>query len=103
MLLAGDGRAVAPRALSKLRNGERGGQRGGYVHRQLLSMGAPAWETGESGEAYVQRLLAAGLFRAVRHPGNHAYLWPLGGRRQRVQVARRFPSSLPYPKKRTAA
>lgn len=87
--LAPDGRVVSRRALSKIRNDERGAA---YAYRQLLEMGAPPRLHGEEGPAYVERALACGAFRRVRHPGNHVYGWALSGR---VSLA---PTAGPYPK-----
>ena len=100
LLLGPDGRSISPRSLSKIRNGEKGGDRGGYAHRNLLSHGAPEWRRGESGEGYLERVLRSGVFRSLRHPGNYAYLWSLGrSRTLRRQVARRFRGAAEYPKK----
>jgi hypothetical protein len=46
LLIAGDGRAVSPRALSKLRTEDRGAA---YAYAQLRAMGAPARQALESG------------------------------------------------------
>jgi hypothetical protein len=73
MHLARDGRTVSERAKSKIRNDEKGRD---YAYRQLLSMGAPPRQPFEEGPAYLERALAA-AFREIRHPGNHAYCWPL--------------------------
>lgn len=85
MRLSSDGRIVSPRALSKIRNEERGD---GYAYEQLLDMGAPERRPFESGADYVRRATAE--FRTVRHPGNHTYTWRLD---RAAQVR-----SLPYPK-----
>lgn len=76
LLLAADGRAISGRSLTKLRKGERGQA---YAERQLAEMGAPARRSGEDGGDYVRRALASGAFRAVPHPGNLVYAWPLDG------------------------
>lgn len=72
LLLDHAGRVVSARALSKLRNGERGAE---YAEQVLYEAGAPGRYRGESGRSYVQRVLAAGVFRRVPHPGNHVYAW----------------------------
>ena len=94
--VAGDGRVVSARSISKIRNEERGAA---YAYRQLVDMGAPARRVGEDPGEYVRRALLEGPFRRVRHPGNHAYLWPIGDAR----IARAFPPALPYPKLAEAA
>jgi hypothetical protein len=75
--LAPCGRPISGRALSKVRLGERGA---GAVIEQLASMGAPARGFREDGRAYVDRLSAEGWLARYRHPGNHAYLFPLSAR-----------------------
>lgn len=77
LLLAGDGRALCNRALSKLRADDRGAA---YAYQQLRAMGAPARLPLESGRSYLARALEAGSFRQVRHPGNHVYTWRLDRR-----------------------
>jgi len=75
LILAPDGRVVSPRAVSKLRNGERGQD---YAERQIVGMGAPTRRRHESRRAWVNRVLAdPSLFRKFRHPGNHCYTWGL--------------------------
>ena len=88
--LANDGRILAPRALSKVRNDERGTA---YVLEQMRSMGAPDRLPFESGRDYVTRALRSGAFRSRRHPGNHAYTFWLD-RNRRAPVGAR----LAYPK-----
>lgn len=91
--LARDGRALSPRTLAKLRN-EESGAAGAYGI--LRRAGAPERRPSEDGAAYVARALAEGPFRRVKHPGNHAYVWPVGERRR--ETARRMPASMAYPK-----
>lgn len=86
------GCVVSMRGLSKLRQDERGAA-GAY--QQLLDAGAPARRHGEDPSAYVARALREGPFRRVQHPGNHAYVWPVG--RQAHQVRAVLPVALPYP------
>lgn len=74
LLLDADGRVFAPRALSKIRNGERGGE-GAY--RRLLAAGAPPRSFGEDWPAYLERVRREGPFRSIRHPGCHCYVWAL--------------------------
>lgn len=89
-----DGRTVSRRALSKLKNGERGGE---GVYRRLLELGAPARRESEDWSAYVPRALADGPFRRLRHPGNLAYVWAVGAGQR--ETAARFPAAQPYPKR----
>lgn len=93
--LDAEGRTVSRRMLSKLRNDERGAA---YAYRSLRAMGAPARLMGEAGPAYVERALAEGPFRRLKHPGNLAYLFPVGSPAQRRGAARGFLPSLPYLK-----
>lgn len=72
LLLDTRGRVFSERALSKLRNGERGQD---YAYRQLVDVGAPKRFRGEDARAYVARVLESGCFRRIPHPGNHVYAW----------------------------
>lgn len=91
-----DGRVLSERTLSKIRLGEAGAA---SAQRTLESMGAPSRAPRESGADWVRRVLASGMFRPVRHPGNYCYAWPLvkGGSRKRV-LELGFRAALPYPK-----
>jgi hypothetical protein len=73
--LTQDGSIVSPRALSKLRNGERGAA---YAYYFLRAHGAPAIAPGEKEGDYIRRALQEGPFRKMRHNGNHAYVFPCG-------------------------
>lgn len=77
--LTPDGRALSPRSLSKIRGGERGAA--GAV-AQLVSAGCPPCEPGESGAAYLERVLPS--LRRLAHPGCHVYGWGLD---RRVRLA----------------
>lgn len=94
LYLSPAGTVISARALSKLRAEERGHR---YAAEQLVEAGAPARQRAESGAAYVSRVLQGGHLRRVRHPGNLAYLWPIGDRRQRRQAAGRFPPAQTPP------
>lgn len=74
LLLAPDGRVVNGRALSKIRNEERGWR--GAV-RRIEEMGAASLKRGESPRSWLERVKPS--FRRMRHPGNHVYGWTLGG------------------------
>jgi len=50
---------------------------------------------GRDPAAWVERALAEGPFRAVRHPGNHTYVWPVDGRRD---TTRGLAAPCPRPK-----
>ncbi|MCC0004642.1 MAG: hypothetical protein H6872_05690 [Methylobacteriaceae bacterium] len=78
--VAQDATLISPRALSKLRNGERGDA---YVYEQLLRHGAPRRRLNEPAADYVSRALAEGPFRRLRHRGNHVYCLPTGTHRMR--------------------
>jgi hypothetical protein len=98
--LGPDGRAVSLRALSKIRLGESGA---GAAQRALEAMGAPARGATEPPAEWVRRVLATGLFRPVRHPGNYCYAWPLAQGRRRRALERAFAPALPYPKAERAS
>lgn len=89
LLILPNGRAMSPRALGKIRRGERGHR---YATEQLIKGGAPPPITGESGESYVHRV--SGHFTKIRHTGNLAYGWCL---EKRITRALKIPSQ-PYIK-----
>lgn len=97
--LTPDGRVISPRTLSKIRLNETGAR---AAQKMLEALGAPARRPGEDGGAWVNRILACGLFRAVRHPGNHVYAWALASGAQRHRLEARFAPALPYPKRADA-
>ena len=86
LLMTPDAEVISGRALSKIRQGERGKE---YAEAQLARSSGCARRPGESSEAYVER--ATALLRRVKHPGNHVYLWAPRGTRT--------VDPLPYPKK----
>jgi hypothetical protein len=94
--LTRDGSIVSPRALSKLRNGEKGAA---YVYEFLRTHGAPAMAPGEREADYIHRALRSGSFRNLRHSGNHAYVFPCGTRATRQEIRRRMDKGLPRPTK----
>lgn len=69
------GRVVNGRTLTKIRKSEPGA---GPAVDALVRSGAPAPLLGEDPSAWVRRALADGPFRRLAHPGNHAYVWPVG-------------------------
>ena len=93
--LCPDGRTISPRTLSKIRLGESGGE---AAQKMLLSLGAPARKFGEDGATWVERVLKSGLFRAIKHAGNHCYAWSLGTVKERHLLDLAFRPALPYPK-----
>lgn len=93
LVLAPDGSVVSNRAISKLRNGERGAA---GVYDRLVALGAPTRRLGEDDRVYVDRALDG--WRRVRHPGNLAYVFALGGRTARRTTEAGFPPAMPYPK-----
>jgi len=96
LILDPAGRVMSARALSKIRNGERGSA---YSYEMLTGMGAPKRKALESGRDYVKRALAEGPFTRIRHPGNLVYVWPLGAKRQRRATVRGVSAPLPDGKK----
>lgn len=76
-----DGSTLSDRALSKVRNDERGRA---YVERLLRRHGAPTPRAGETGAAWLDRALPAVPLTRVRHRGCHRYAFAL---RRRVRVA----------------
>lgn len=72
--LAPDGQVISPRALSKIRNQEKGHQ---YAERLLATLGADQRQWGEDHGAWLRRVLDRPPFRRVKHPGNFAYVFGL--------------------------
>lgn len=87
LLMLPNGRSFSPRALSKIRNDERGKA---YAVSQLVEAGAPEPLLNESGADYVTRV--SFIFRKIKHPGNLAYCW-FFDKRLKEQLPR-----LPYEK-----
>jgi hypothetical protein len=80
--LNADGRVIANRILSKLRNGEVGRQ---YAENVLTEVAGVAREPDGTGASFVTRAL--GCLRAQHHPGNHLYAFPLAAdRREKRQI-----------------
>lgn len=88
MRLLPDGTCLHPRALAKLRTGDRGWR---YVVGLLEEHGAERLGSADR-VAWAQRWVRA-LTHEVRHGGNHKYVWSLDRR-----LRRRLPASIPYPK-----
>lgn len=84
--LTADAQVISGRALSKIRQEEKGHD---YAEAQLAHSTGLTRRPGESGEAYVRRCLAT--LRPVKHPGNHVYLW--------VDRGMRTVPALPYPRR----
>lgn len=96
LILDDDGRVISARSLSKIRLEERGA---GPAADRLIAAGAPRPHADEDASAWLTRALSEGPFRRIRHPGNYAYVWPVGERGTRA-IVRGFPQSAgPYPKK----
>ena len=93
LYLRPSGAVVSGRAISKIRGGERGG--GPEIDR-LVADGARRPRRGEDTRAWLDEVLAAPPFRALRHPGNHTYVWPVDGRRDTARGL--APAAGPYPK-----
>ncbi len=94
LLLDPDGRIVSRRGLDKIRGEERGAA---HAYAQLLAQGAPPRRFGEDGHAYVDRVRVEGPWTRLKHPGNLAYVWPIGAGRAATEAA--FPPALPYVRK----
>jgi len=75
LLLDPAGRVLSERALSKIRNQERGC---GAAERAVVAAGAPPRAFGEEPGAWLSRVLP--MFRRLKHPGNHVYTWNLRGK-----------------------
>lgn len=90
-LILPDGRPISSRALSKIRNAECG-QR--YAIDDLLRAGACPPRHGEDRSSWLAGLERSGFLRRQRHPGCHAYVFPL------TRAARHAAMSVPehaYP------
>lgn len=90
LVLAPDGTVISERAITKLRNEERGWA---YAYRQLLAHGAPARKEHEELRGYTKRALVG--FRRAKHPGNLVYTFGLT--RAAQQSIRSVGSIQPYP------
>jgi hypothetical protein len=87
--LTASGRFLSQRALSRIRNQEKGQE---AASRMLLAEGASRRQEGEAPDAWVTRVLQEGAFQKVHHPGNHVYAFPLVS-------SLRLTSTSPYPHK----
>jgi hypothetical protein len=72
LLLDPRGAVVSERAIQKLRNSESGMD---YVERSLRESGLPQRWIGESGSAYIKRLVDENHLRRLPHPGNFSFTW----------------------------
>lgn len=90
LLLGPDGRALSPRALSKLRTGDQGAA---YAERQVAAVAGDR-RPGESAADWLKRLQDEGALRAMAHPGCHAYAWAVR-EREDLKACR---IALPYPR-----
>lgn len=90
-LIMPDGRPISSRAISKIRNAECG-QR--YAVDELVRAGARTPRIGEDRIDWLTDLERTGFLRRQRHPGCHAYLFPLT---KAARIAARKVPSLPYP------
>lgn len=88
------GLVLSDRSLSKLRNGEPGGD---AVERRMVGMGASPRPSGTSPARWLPTALDDLGATRVRHPGNYRYAWPLGTRSQRRATPPQGPRT-PYPK-----
>jgi len=85
LYLDGEGRTISERALSKIRAGDVGWQ---PASARLVAAGADPRRPGEEPGVWLARVLPT--FRAVKHPGNHAYVWRWKGAKL---------AGLPYPRR----
>ncbi|WP_212180549.1 hypothetical protein [Burkholderia vietnamiensis] len=93
--LGPDGCVLSPRSLSKIRLGESGWE---AAQRRIESLGAPKRHFGEDGATWLARVLACGMFRTLKHPGSHCYVWALGCSAARRKIETNFVQQMPYPK-----
>jgi hypothetical protein len=84
-----DGRLFSPRAISKIRNGERSRT---YAIAELVAAGAAVPAADADLGAWLDAWLPE-LTRPMRHAGNYRYAWPLD-----MACARVLAPSMPYPK-----
>ena len=87
-----DGSVLSNRTQGKVHRGERGQS---TAYEQLERFGAEPLREGEDPGTWLC-LWRGRLTRALRHRGNHRYVWALDRRRRR-EVVERF-EALPYPK-----
>lgn len=90
-----DGIALSSRGLSKIRLQEHGAA---SAEKRLVKLGAPPRSFGQDPAEWVSMVLEAGIFRKVRHPGNHVYCFALGNSTTKRRVASNFAPVRPYPK-----
>lgn len=90
-LIMPDGRPISSRAISKIRNSECG-QR--YAMDDLTRGGARVPRFGEDRGEWLADLERSGFLTRRRHPGCHAYLFPLT---KSARIAARRVPALPYP------
>lgn len=72
LTIAPNGAIISARALSKVRNSERGHA---YVRRQIETCGLPAQSPSETGRAWLERIMP--LFTREYHPGNLVFSFKL--------------------------
>lgn len=68
------GGEISEKSIGKIKHDRKGRE---YAGRQLARLTGLAQRVGESGAAYVERVLASGALVKMKHPGNFAYTWPL--------------------------
>lgn len=90
-----DGIALSSRGISKIRLQEHGAA---SAERRLVKLGAPPRAFGQDPAKWVSMVLDAGIFKKVRHPGNHVYCFALGHSAVKRRVATNFATVRPYPK-----
>ncbi len=106
-ILDAAGREVSRRALQKFLSDDVGSA---YALADLQDRAQVVWSPGEPRHVFVRRALEA--MRVRRHPGNHVYVFALGGPAERRRIAelpplkdahqRRLGGVLDYPKRADA-
>ena len=83
------GHFLSQRALSKIRQEERGHE---AAARELVLQGADPRRPGEAPSDWLHRILSA--FPQVQHPGNHVYAWIFDTAAQERVAVQRYPKRL---------
>lgn len=94
--LTPSGVALSTRAISKVRLQEHGAQ---SAEKRLVLLGAPPRKYGQDPADWINGVLAADVFRKVKHPGNHIYAWALGKQIKKLELLKSFSPAKEFPKK----
>ena len=90
LTLLPDGTVLNARAMSKVRQMERGHE---HVERRLVALGAREPSKVEDRRTWLAEALVAAGARSERHSGNHRYAFGLGGQRRAGQLIDRWTRS----------